>query len=842
MIPASNSYYSSDEKSLLISLGTRPEGLSYEEADRRLKEFGFNSLKRSVNHSNLRLFLNQFKNALTLILIASAILSFFLGEQTDAVIILVIVFASAILGFYQERGAANAVRKLLEMVCIDTRVVRDGREISVPIEHIVPGDIALLSAGDMVPGDCRLLESRDLFCNEATLTGETFPSEKKCSILTVPTRIAERTNTVFMGTNITSGMARAVVVKTGAETEFGTISQHLGHAQPETDFQKGIRHFGFFLMQITLVLMLGIFSINIALHKPILDSFLFSLAIAVGLTPQLLPAIISINLAKGASNMAKQKVIVKKLASIENLGSMNILCSDKTGTLTEGKVVVHRSVNYNGDEDEEVFKLAYLNAYFESGFLNPLDEAIRTFGNPDISGMKKLDELPYDFIRKCLSIAVTGPSGNLIITKGAFDQVLGKCDFIEKSGGDFSAIDAVRKELIQRYQSFGREGYRIIAVAYKPVPPEFERMSKTDESKMCFKGMLLLSDPPKNDAAATIDELKKLGISLKVITGDSVSVAEHLSKQIGIDHPVICSGSDLSQMTSEALIQQANNINVFAAVEPNQKERILVALKKSGNVVGFIGDGINDAPALHTADVGISVDSAVDVAKEAADIVLLGKDLQVLISGVKEGRKTFANTLKYIFMATSANFGNMFSMAGSSLFLSFLPLLPKQVLLTNLLTDIPEMTIATDSVDSSMISQPRRINLAFIRKFMIVFGIISSIFDYITFGLLLFWLHANVDQFRTGWLIESVLSASAIVLIVRTSQPFYRSMPGRYLLLATVSVMMVVTFLPLTFFAPFLGIVPLPAIFYLWVLIIILLYVMTAEIAKKIFYRMVAVK
>jgi P-type Mg2+ transporter len=841
MSQPNDQYYLSEESELLTSLKTGRSGLSDEEAKKRLKQFGYNKLSGSKKVTVFNLLAGQFKSALTIILIASAVLSFFLGERTDALIILIIIIVSAVLGFFQEKGASNAVQKLLALVTVDAKVVRDDREVTIPIEEVVPGDIALLRAGDMVPGDCRLLESRDLFCNEATLTGETFPTEKKCSTLTAPTRIGERTNALFMGTNVISGTAKVVIAKTGTQTEFGSISQHLRHLQPETEFQRGIRRFGFLLMEITLLLVIIIFSVNIFLHKPMLDSFLFSLAIAVGLTPQLLPAIISINLAKGASNMAKQKVIVKRLDSIENLGSMNILCCDKTGTITEGRVSVYKPVDYQGNESEKVFRMAFLNAWFETGFTNPIDEAIRNYRQLPVEGIKKLDELPYDFVRKCLSIALSDNAGEWLITKGAFDQVLNICTVMEDEHGGLVDLDKAKDELMKQFNIFSHEGYRVIAIAYKPIVFK-NRIEKTDECGMHFLGMLLLTDPPKADVASTLNELRQLGISLKIITGDSAAVAEHLSKQVGIENPVLLSGNELRQMTTEALVQQAGHTDVFAAVEPNQKERILLALKKAGHVVGFIGDGINDAPALHTADVGISVDGAVDVAKEAADIVLLGKDLRVIINGVIEGRKTFANTLKYIFMATSANFGNMFSMAGSSLFLSFLPLLPKQVLLTNLLTDIPEMTIATDTVDPLMVSQPRRIDMAFIKKFMIVFGIVSSVFDYITFGVLLFWLHASTDQFRTGWLLESVISASIVVLIVRTSQPFYKSRPGKYLLFSTLCVIVLVIALPFTPLADILGLVPLPIAYYGWGFLIIFLYSVSAEAVKRIFYKLVRLK
>ncbi|MFI5153976.1 MAG: magnesium-translocating P-type ATPase [Chitinophagales bacterium] len=829
--------YQSKEDLLLDTLQSGINGLSEEEAGERLVKYGYNKLKPATHQTTALLLIRQFKSPLTIILVASAILSFFLGERTDSLIILFIILVSAGLGFFQEKGAAGAVSKLLSLVRVDTRIIRDGKETSIPMDHVVPGDIVILSAGNIVPGDCRLLESKDLFINEASLTGETFPAEKKCGTLPQPVRMSERSNMLFMGTSVVSGSAKAVIAKTGIATEFGAISDHLRVLQPETAFEKGIRRFGYLLMEITLLLVLIVFAINIFMHKPVLDSFLFSLAIAVGLTPQLLPAIISINLAKGASNMAKLQVIVKKLSSIENLGSMNVLCADKTGTLTEGKVSLYKSVNYNGIENNKVFTMAYLNAFFETGFTNPIDSAIRDQPPPSMIGIQKLDEVPYDFIRKCLSIVVNDNSSHYIITKGAFDQIIAKCNVVEDEEGKLIPMPDLKEKLRLLYTGFCQKGYRILGIAYKPIPAEKLKMEKSDESEMRMLGLLLFTDSPKPDASATLQELKKLGINLKIITGDNALVAAHVSQQVGIDHPVILTGEQLRQMNSDALVNKVNHTDIFAAVEPSQKERILMALKRAGNTVGFIGDGINDAPALHAADVGISVNGAVDVAKEAADIVLLGNDLRVLINGVKEGRKTFANTMKYIFMATGANFGNMFSMAGSSLFLSFLPLLPKQVLLTNLLTDIPEMTIATDSVDDSMIDHPRKMNIVFIRKFMIVFGIISSIFDYLTFFVLLYWLRAGVDEFRTGWLLESVISASLIVLILRTSKPFYMSRPGKYLMIATFSVVAMTILLPYSPFAKALGLIPLPLSFNLWLALIIVFYGVTAELAKRIFYR-----
>ncbi len=806
------------------------------EAKRRLEVHGSNLLKPKRRTDSLFLLMSQFRSPIIIILLAAASMSFFLADREDAVIILVIVLASALLGFWQERGAADAVAKLLAMVQIKASLLRDGTVHTVPVEEVVPGDIVLLSAGDNIPGDCLILRSKDLFVDEATLTGETFPAEKVEGVISPEVPLTGRTNTLFLGTHVVSGTASAVVVRTGRNTEFGKISDRLRVRAPETEFERGVRRFGYFLVEVTLILVIAIFGINVYLNRPVLDSFLFSMALAVGLTPQLLPAIIMINLAHGAKRMAESKVIVKRLASIENFGSMNILCSDKTGTLTQGVVNVRSAVDCSGADSETVGLYAYLNSLFQSGFSNPIDEAVKVQLRRDSAGYLKLDEVPYDFVRKRLSILLQTPGGNMIIMKGAFQNVLSACSAVETRAGNASDFGSACEDVQRLYREFSAKGYRTLGVAFKRVQGE-GRISKDSETGMTFVGFLVLNDPPKPDMARTVSDLKALGVGIKVITGDNQLVAATVMHEVGIDEPAILSGSDLRKMSSEALVERVEKIDVFAEVDPNQKERIILALKKKGNVVGYLGDGINDASALHAADVGISVDSAVDVAKDAADIVLLEKDLGVLQHGVEEGRRTFANTLKYVFMATSANFGNMFSMAGASLFLSYLPLLPKQVLLTNLLTDIPETTIATDSVDPEMVEKPRRWDIRFIRRFMLVFGIVSSVFDYATFAVLLLVLNANMNQFRTGWFLESVISATAIVLVVRTRRPFFRSRPGKYLFRATlliIAVTLVLTYLtPVSVF----DFQPLQPSFLAMMAGITVLYVLAAEVAKRFFYR-----
>jgi Mg2+-importing ATPase len=821
---------------LLRQLQTGPQGLSNDEARQRLESDSGKRLKPKRQSNDLVLLLNQFKSPIIVILLFAAGLSFFLHDPTDAIIILSIVFLSGILGFWQERGAVNAVARLLAMVQTKAKVFRDGNATEIPYEEVVCGDIVLCSAGGSIPGDCIILESRDLFVNEAAMTGETYPVEKMPGTLTPVTPLGKRSNMLFMGTHVVTGTGKAVVVHTGIETEFGKISERLKLRPPETEFERGIRRFGFFLMEITLVLVVAIFAVNVFLQRAVLDSFLFALALAVGLTPQLLPAIISINLSHGANRMAQEKVIVKRLSSIENFGSMNVLCSDKSGTLTEGVVRIHSAQDSHGNESEKVLLFAYLNAFYETGFSNPIDDAIRNHKPFDLSGWGKIDELPYDFIRKRLSILVSNNELYILISKGAPKNVLAICSFAELSDGTRQQISEARESIQQRYEALSSEGYRTLGIAVKEVNQNVA-VTKELESDMTFLGFLVFYDPPKEHVVDTIRQLRELGVTLKIITGDNHLVASQVSLKVGLPNQKIITGTDLRLLSDESLMKQVDEIDIFSEIEPNQKERIILALKKSGNVVGYMGDGINDASALHSADVGISVDSAVDVAKGSADIVLLEKDLSVLTKGIHEGRMTFANTLKYVFMATSANFGNMFSMAGASLFLPFLPLLPKQILLTNLLTDFPEMTIAKDNVDPELVEKPRSWNIKFIKDFMITFGALSSVFDYMTFGVLMLVLNATTEQFRTAWFVESVISASLIVLVIRSRKPFFRSKPGGYLLTATFATVGLTLAFPFTPLGKIFGFTPLPIVFFLLMGFIIAIYILAAETLKKTFFQ-----
>ncbi len=839
-------FWSTPIETVLADLSARPEGLTQIEADRRLLRFGPNRNSDTRSATPFGLLLNQFRSPLIILLLFAMALSLFLGETTDGVIVLAIVLGSALLGFWQEYRASTAVAKLLAVIQMRVTVLRDGHEVELPQDALVPGDVVVLAAGAAVPADCRILRSTDLFVDESTLTGESYPAEKGAGDLPGDTALAKRSNALFQGSHVVSGTGRAVVVQTGANTVYGAIADWLRLRPPETQFEHGLRRFGGLLIQITLLLVIAIFGINVYLHRPVVDSFLFALALAVGLTPELLPAIVSLTLARGAQQMAASRVIVRRLNSIEDFGSMDVLCSDKTGTLTEGVVRVHAALGVDGHPSDEVLLSAQLNAAFESGFPNPIDEALRRLPCPQLAAYAKVDEVPYDFIRKRLSVVVeqTTPPGDThrhtMITKGALRNVLDICVEARtrtEAGVTRSVpIGEVGATLQAQFEAFSEQGYRVLGVAVRDVTGD-PIINSADEQQMTFVGFLLLEDPPKAGALDAIVELKRLGVALKIITGDNRLVAGRMGRQMGLERPTVLTGEELHTMSDTALLHRVGAVDIFAETEPNQKERILAALRKAGHVVGYLGDGINDASALHIADVGISVEGAVDVAKEAADIVLLERDLGVLAHGVRLGRQTFANTLKYVFITTSANFGNMVSMAGASLFLPFLPLLPKQILLNNFLSDVPSMTIATDSVDREQVERPRRWDIRFIRNFMLVFGLVSSVFDYLTFGALLFWLRATEREFQTGWFVESLMTELFIVLVMRTQRPFFRSRPGGLLLATTLLVAGATILLPFTPLGALFGFVPLPPLFVLLLLAITVGYLIASELVKGWFFR-----
>ena len=831
-------FWSKPVTEIAQSVNSSITGLSEKDAQTILRRVGPNRIQSKERVTPLGLFLNQFKSPIVIILIFATVISAFLQDWADAVIILLIVMGSALLSFFQEYNANTAAEKLKEQVSFKTDVLRNGKTASLPTDEIVPGDVVLLAAGSLIPADGLVIEARDFFVNQAVLTGETFPVEKMPGIVPESAGLAERTNVVFMGTNVRSGDATVLIVQTGLQTAFGQIADRLTLRPPETEFERGIRKLGYLLTEVMFLLVLGIFFFNVLFHKPPLDSLLFSVALAVGLTPQLLPAIININLSKGSLEMAKHGVIVRRLESIENFGSMDILCTDKTGTLTEGVVHLDGALDVNGEPSNQVSLYAYLNAHMQTGLPNPLDEAIVHQGAQGAEEYVKVDEIPYDFIRKRLTVvAERNNAVPYMITKGALENVLAVCSRVQLADEEKVLDAGVQAKIQERYEAWSAQGYRVLGVAVKSVEGQVHPFSKTGETDMTFAGFLLFFDPPKAGVQETIQALEKLGVQLKVITGDNQLVARHTGQMVGLGDAKVLTGGELDNLRDEALWHAVEETTIFAEVDPNQKERIILALKKRGHVVGYIGDGINDAPSLHSADVGISVANAVDVAKEAADLVLLKQDLDVLREGIVQGRKTFANTLKYIFMATSANFGNMFSMAGASLFLPFLPMLPKQILLINFLTDLPEMTIATDRVDDVFVERPHRMDIKFIRRFMLVFGSLSSLFDFATFGVLRLLMHANQQTFQTGWFIESILSACVVVFAVRTRLPFMRSRPSRAMLAVTGLVMLITLWLPYSPLAGLLGFVPLPILYLPVIFGIVALYFVSAELTKRWFYR-----
>lgn len=843
---AQQEYWSIAPEHLFSSLKTSEKGLTQQEAEERLKSYGLNALEQRRETTALMLFLSQFKSPLVLILIFAAIISIIVGEWTDASIVLAVVFGSTILGFAQEYNASNAVEKLRSQVRIKSIVLRDGQSRFIPSEQIIPGDIVLLSAGSLVPADGVVLSAKDFFVNQAVLTGETFPVEKRPGTVPARASLVERTNCVFMGTSAGSGSAQVLIVQTGKSTMFGQIAERLRLHPPETEFERGIQRFGYLLTQVMLVMVIFVLAVNIFLNKPPIDSLLFALALAVGLAPELLPAIISITLAHGAQKMAKRGVIVRRLNSIENFGSMDVLCTDKTGTLTEGVVQLDGALDIKGQPSTSVLRYAYLNAHYQTGLNNLLDEAINIYAEKagiDISSEQKVNEIPYDFIRKRLSVVVSNAQGkHTLITKGALEQILSICIHVQFEDNLHPLNDVIRADIERRYSEWSEKGFRVLGMATKNIDSQLKSYSRSHEKELSFTGFLLFFDPPKADVQQVIADLAKRGVQIKIITGDNQKVALHVAEVVKLPLLGVLTGHQLNDLHDEALWHAAERTTLFAEVDPNQKERIILAIQKTGHVVGYMGDGINDAPALYAADVGISVDTAVDVAKDAADFVLLKQDLGILKEGIDEGRVTFANTLKYILTTISANFGNMFSMAGASLFLPFLPLLAPQILLNNFLSDIPATTIAGDNVDPEWVEKPRRWNTIFIRNYMILFGLVSSIFDFMTFGVLLFLFRASPEEFRTGWFIESLLTELVIALVVRTRHLFFRSRPGKLLLISTLIVIGITLVLPYLPFNSLFGFIPLPAPLMVTVIGLTLLYIVCTEIAKKYFYSRLANK
>ncbi|WP_269684760.1 magnesium-translocating P-type ATPase [Flavobacterium lacustre] len=809
------------------------QGITKLEAEKILLHAGLHPKSKSILKKDFLLFIRQFKSPIMLLLIGAIFLSAFLGDTSDMFIIIFIVTSSGLLSFFQERNASRIVTQLQSMISIKSSVLRDGIVTEIISKHIVAGDVLLLNAGDLLPADCRIIEATELYANESSLTGESFPVRKEVGILEELTELSQRKNCLWEGTNIVSGNAKALVIQTGDQTVFGSIAQSVTNVV-ETSFEKGIKDFGFFLLKITLLLAVFILVVNLLNHKNPIESALFALALAVGMAPELLPAISTIAMSAGARRMLDKKVIVKKLSSIQNLGEVNLLCTDKTGTITEGNIKISGLIDGFGQESDFVQQLAYWNATFETGYSNAIDDALRQLKLKTGENAQKIGEVPYDFIRKRLSIAIITNSQKLLISKGAFLPILSICTKIKLGDGTHDDIALYKEELENKFEHFGSDGFRAIGICYKEISSE--NISKEMETEMVFAGFILLNDPVKADIIATIIELHKLNVGLKIITGDNKNVAKSIAQHIGIKNPVVLTGKELFNINPEGLKQLVKKTHIFAEVEPQQKERIILALRKT-YTVAYMGDGINDVSAITAADVGISVENAVDVTREAADFVLMEKNLMVIVDGIKEGRKTFANTLKYLYISTGSTFGNMCSVAAASLILPFLPMLPKQILLTNFLTDFPFLTVTSDNVDAEQIVRPGKWNLNLIRNYMVIFGIHSALFDVITFITLLFVLKVKESEFQTGWFIESVLSELFILFIIRTHKSFFRSKPGTYLFILSSIALLTTIGLPYLPIAKEIGLSPLPLINLFAMLLIVILYIITADILKVWFFK-----
>jgi Mg2+-importing ATPase len=834
---------------------TEATGLTAAEAAERLHSDGPNALGTEGRRSLLRVLLSQFASPLVLILIAASLVSIAVGDRVEAGIILAIVGMSAALGFVQEARSEAAVAALQARLALQATVVRDGRQQDVPISGVVRGDLVVLGAGDIVPADVRLVETNHLFIDESTLTGESAAALKQArpaDATLSPAKDADRDAFAFFGTSVVSGSGKAMVTATGARTSYGAIAKRLAERAPETDFQHGVRLFGILVAKVTLTLVVGVFAINVALHRPLFDALLFSIALAVGLTPEMLPAIVTLNLTRGARALAAHGVLVKRLPAIQNLGSMTVLCTDKTGTLTEGKLGLVKAVGIDDDDAGEAshaLELAYFNSHFQASFVNPLDTAIlaATKAPPDLASYKKLAEIPYDFNRRCLSVVVQrGDEPPLLITKGAPEQIVSLSKTVREDHSARPILKAEHDRLSKLVDGASADGFRLVAVGSRVLAPaELAAKGAPDltglERDLTFEGVLLFSDPPKAGVGDVIKQLAAQKVSLKVITGDNDLVARHVAEQVGLAVDEVLTGDQIRKLTHPALVARAPRTTIFARVDPDQKLQVIRALRESGAVVGYMGDGINDAPALHVADVGISVSNATDVARSAADIILLEPSLAAISQGVTEGRRTFANTLKYIRMGTSSNFGNMLSMAGAALLLPFLPMTPGQILLNNLIYDASQIAIPTDTVDPEVEAEPARWDVHSIERFMLLFGPISSIFDYVTFGLLLWLVGANESSgpaFHSGWFVESLFTQILVVLVIRTRRsPFWRSRPSPQLAAAIAAALLVAVAITISPLGSFLGFDPLPLAFWPLLIGVTAAYLVLVETVKYFFNR-----
>ena len=838
-IKADSSFWQLPISALLGQVAASPDGLSSAEAAARLAQFGPNLIHGEKKKSLVLQFLAKFRNPLVIILLTASALSAFTGDAASFFIIGTIVIISTTLDFLQEYRAGQAAEGLRRSVAVRGHVLRDGNPLEIPLAELVPGDVALLTAGDLIPCDGRVLEAKDFFVNQALLTGEPYPVEKAPGDLPGETEILSAGNTVLLGTSVISGTARVLMCRTGQNTELGEIADTLLAKAPPTDFELGTYRFGILIMRMTILLVLFVILANAFFHRPLLELFLFAVALAVGLTPELLPMVVSVTLSRGALRMAANKVIVKRLASIQNLGSMDVFCTDKTGTLTEARIHLERHLDCLGRESQRVLELAYFNSFFETGLKSPLDDAILEHKEIDVSGWRKIDEVQFDFERRRISVLLDNGSIRLLVVKGAPEDILrlSVSYELDQTSASRPLDDAARASINAQFEALSKEGFRVLGIASRQVGKDQPHCAVSDEADLVFVGFAAFLDPPKESAKAALAGLAADRVAVKIITGDNELVTQHIFVQLGVPVTGVLTGAEIQQMDDLALAARVEQVNLFCRVAPAQKNRIILALKRRGHVVGYLGDGINDAPSLHSADVGISVDSAVDVAKEAADMILLEHDLGVLHAGVLEGRRTFGNIMKYIMMGTSSNFGNMFSMAGASLFLPFLPMLPVQILLNNLLYDISELPIPLDRVDEDYLSHPRHWDMKFIRNFMLIIGPVSSVFDFLTFYIMLAVFHAGEALFHTGWFIESMATQVLVIFIIRTRKNPFKSRPNLWLVACSLTVVVVAAVLPFTPASEFLGFVAPPAFFFVILAAILIFYLFAVEGMKQWFFR-----
>jgi Mg2+-importing ATPase len=832
-------YVSAPTEVVLEKLNTTAKGLSEAEAQSRLEEYGYNEPAKKEKRTILFQILSKFTNPLVIVLLIIAGFSLFFGEKINSLIVIVMAVLSVVLSFIQEYRAGKEAEKLSEMVRATTTVFRNGRTKEVKIREIVPGDIVDLFAGDMIPADLRIISCKDLFINQASLTGESFPIEKIAEPIHPKSKaISELTNVAFMGSSVVSGTGLGVVVKTGIATQFGELSRRLVTMVVESGFDKGIRKFTWLMIRFMLFLVVIIFGINALLKGNFIESLLFSLAVAVGLTPEMLPMLVAVNLSKGAIAMSKKQVIVKRLNSIQNFGAMDVLCTDKTGTLTLDRIVLEKHCDVVMKEDDDVLRLAYINSFYQTGLRNILDRAILKYKKLLVKQYRKVDEVPFDFSRKMMSVVVEADGKHIVVAKGAPEEIFKRCTKFELDGEILDMEDLTLTDLKEEYNDLSANGFRVLAIAYKNVENKKDVYSKNDEQDLILKGYVAFLDPPKPTAKKTIETLKSLQIEFKILTGDNELVTKKICSEVGLDVKGLITGEQIEKITDEELKELVKTTSVFARLLPLQKERIIHALHENKHIVGYLGDGINDAPALKAADVGISVDNAVDIAKESADIILLKKSLMALKDGVMEGRKTFGNIVKYIKMGASSNFGNMFSFTGASLLLPFLPMQPTQILLNNLLYDFSQVAIPSDGLDEEYLLKSRPWNVQFIKKFMIFFGPISSIFDFVTFGVLLFVFHASQPLFNTAWFIESLCTQTLVIHIIRTGKiPFIESKPSQFLMFTSIYIVTIGLVIPFTPLGKLFGFVIPPATYFIALFLIIVSYLFLVQIGKKWFIK-----